>query len=203
MPANDVIGGLRWVRNLLGGRMPVEEGVVISNQSGNIFTGDPIKRVNDGTFIVAAGGDTSICGVCIGVKQYKTAAGVIQGGNYLPTGTTYSGAPSLDNPQASIIRFVPTRFQEFEIDMNTAETSLTTAQTSVGNNIDISVGTGSTTTGRSACVGANTSPGTGTANVRIRAVVQGPKNDVTAVNWKALVEFVEGTEPVPGSATGT
>jgi len=200
--ANDVTTGIRWVRNLLGGRMPIEEGVVISNQSGSIFTGDPVKRVSDGTFIVAAGGDTVIYGVCAGVKQYKTAAGVVQGGNYLPTGTTYTGAPNLENPQASIIRIIPTRFQEFEMDMNTAAATLTAAQDLVGNNCDVSVGTGSTTTGRSACVADNSSTGTGTANVRIREVVRTPKNDVTAANWKALVEFVEGNAASPTSATG-
>lgn len=202
--ANLVNGGLRWLRNRDGGKdMPVERGVVITAQSGAIFTGDPIKRVNDGTFIVAAGGDTTICGVCIGVEQYKNSSGQIVSGNYLPNATAYTGAPSLSNPQASIIRYVPAARQVFELDMNTAEASLTTAQTSVGNNIDVSVGTGSTITGRSACVGANTSPGTGTANVRIIGIVQSPDNDVTAVNWKAEVELVEGTEPAPGSATGT
>jgi hypothetical protein len=202
--ANLTVGGIRWVRNRDGGKdCPVERGVVITAQSGAIFTGDPVKRVNDGTFVVAAGGDTSISHVCIGVEQYKDSAGVIKGGSYLPNATAYSGAPSLSNPQASILRLVPVARQVFELDMNTAETSLTTAQTSVGNNIDVSVGTGSTTTGRSACVGANSSPGTGTANVRIIGIVQRPDNDVTAANWKAEVEFVEGTEPAPGSATGT
>lgn len=200
--ANDVIGGIRWVRNLYGGRMPVEEAVVISAGSGNIFTGDPIKPVSDGTVIVAAGGDTTIMGICIGVKQYKDAAGVIRSGNYLPTGTTYNGAPELTNPEASIIRYVPVRGQEFEIDCNTAAATETAAVDTYRNNADISVGTGSTTTGRSACVLANSSPGTATANVRIRGKALGPKNDVTAVNWKALIEFNELYSPGAVSTTG-
>lgn len=200
--ANDVVKGIRWVASSIGGRMPVEEGVVITAQSGAIFTGDPIKRVSDGTFIVAAGGDTTICGVCIGVKQYKTSAGRIESGNYLPNATAYDGAPTLDNPQASIIRYVPTLHQEFELDMNTAQATVTAAQGTVGNNFDISVGTGSTTTGRSACVGDNASPATTTANVRLKRIVLTPKNDVTAVNWKGIVEFVEGNHPSPTSATG-
>lgn len=200
--ANDVIGGIRWVRSLSGGRMPVEEGVAITAVSGNIFTGDPVKPVSDGTFVVAAGGDTTISHICIGVKQYKAADGTIRSGNYLPTGTAYNGAPVLSNPEASILRLVPVRGQEFEIDCNTAAATLTAAQDTVFNNADISVGSGNTTSGRSACVLANSSPGTATANCRIRGIAQGPKNDVTAVNWKALIEFNELYAPGAVSTTG-
>jgi len=201
--ANDVIGGIRWVRNLIGRGMPVEEAVVISAGSGNIFTGDPIKPVSDGTVIVAAGGDTTTIGICIGVKQYKGADGVVRsGGSFLPTGTTYTGAPSLDNPQASIIRYIPVKGQEFEIDMNTAMSTETAATDIYRNNVDFSVGSGSTSTGRSACVADNSSPGTGAANLRIRGKALGPKNDVTAVNWKALVEFNEFYNPGAITTTG-
>lgn len=188
--ANLTIGGFRWRKNKDGARSePRERGVVISNQTGGIFYGDVVKRVSDGTFIAAAAGDTTLYGICVGVERYKNSSSVITAGNYLPASTTYTGAPVLSNPQASVIYIVPLRGNVFEVDVDTAASTLTAAQDFVGNNADFAAGAGgSTTTGRSTHVLDGSGPGTGTAQFQILEIVQDPLNDVTAVRWKALVQ---------------
>lgn len=200
--ANTAMGGFRWARSKIGAKTePRERGVVITANSGAIFRGDAVKRVSDGTFIVCAAGD-AVYGIADGVERYKNSSSQIVSGNYLPDATAYSGTPTLDNPQASVIYIIPCRDQVFEVDVNTAATTLTTAQDLVGNNADLVATAGSTASGRSGFV-LNTASGsgTGTAQFQILEIVQMPGNDVTAVNWKALVQVNEGNEP-PFTATG-
>lgn len=200
--ANIATPGIFWAKNKDGGnKEPRERGVVITAQSGAIAAGDPVKRVNDGTFVVAAAGD-SFYGFCAGIERYKNSAGQIVSGNRVPTSTAYTGAPSLANEQATVIYITPARGQLFYADCDTAQTTLTTAQTLVGNNVDFVIGTSSATTGRSATVIDGTTFATTTAQARLVEIVQDPLNDVTAANWKGLIEINETTEPPIGTATG-
>ena len=206
--ANTAIGGFRWMRDRDGGsHQPIEERPVASAYGTGIFRGDVVKKVSDGTVAVCSAGDAAY-GVVQSCVRYKDGTGLIRSGSFLPASTSYSGAPSISNPQASIVAITPVRNQIFEVDMGTAAATITAAQSLVGNNCDYATGAGGdTTTGRGTYYGDNSSTGTATANIRILEVspwgMGYSQNDVTAVNWKALVEFNEGEEPVPGSATGT
>lgn len=202
--ANIQVGGFRWVRSRLGGNtMPVEEMPVASNNSTAIFTGDIVKRVSDGTVIVAAAGDATIAYVVVSCTRYKRSDGAIVAGNYLPASTTYTGAPSVSNPQASILELVPLQYQIFECDANTSAATETAAQDLVGNNANFVATAGNTSSGRSGFVLDTSSTGTSTDCWRILEIVRSPDNDVTSVNYKVRVTVNrDNADPIPGSATG-
>lgn len=203
--ANIAIGGARFVKRRAGSNLEgTEECPVASAYGTAIFRGDLVKRVSDGTIAAAAAGD-AIYGIADGAVRYKNSSGQVVAGNYLPASTTFTGAPSVTNPQASIVRVVPLGAGDvIEMDVDTVVASITAGQDLVGNNFDIVATAGSTTTGRSGYVVNNASGmGTSTAGLRLLEVVPNPLNDVTAVNWKGRFIVNESTEPAPGTATGT
>jgi hypothetical protein len=203
--ANIALGGARFIKRRGGGNLEGTEEMPVASAYGTaIFFGDLVKRVSDGTIAAAAAGD-AIYGIAAGAVRYKSASGVIQGGNYLPASTTFTGAPHISNPQASIVKVIPLfAYDVFEMDVDTAVASVTAAQDLVANNFDIVATAGSTTTGRSGYVVNNASGmGTSTAQIRMIAVSTDNLNDVTAVNWKAQFIVNESTEPTLGVATGT
>lgn len=203
--ANIQMGGARWIKRRGGSNLEGREECPVASAYGTgIFCGDLVKRVSDGTIAAAAAGD-AIYGIAAGAVRYKNSSGQIVAGNFLPASTSFTGAPSITNPQASIVMVIPlTTADIFEMDVDTAEATITAAQDRVGNNFDIVATAGSTTTGRSGYVVNDASgQGTGTAQIRLLEVVPDPLNDVTAVNWKGRFLLNEGTEPVPGTATGT
>ena len=68
---NRTIKGFRWIKgNSSSGTPAIEEGVVASAYATAIYEGVPVKRADDGTFQVAAAGDTNIYGICCGINQY-------------------------------------------------------------------------------------------------------------------------------------
>lgn len=206
--ANQQMGGFRWLRDRNGGsHQPIEERPVASAYGTGIFRGDVVKKVSDGTVAVCAAGDSAY-GVVQSCVRYLNTDGFVKAGSYLPASITYSGAPSISNPQASIVAITPVRNQLFEVDFGTLAASVTAAQALVGANCDFHTGAGgSTVTGRGTYYADNASPGTATANLRILEISPWgtgySQNDVTAAYWKGIVEFNEGEEPIPGSATGT
>lgn len=204
--ANIAIGGARWIKRRGGLNLEGREECPVASAYGTaIFLGDLVKRVSDGTIAAAAAGD-AVYGIAAGAIRYKSSAGVIGvAGNHLPASISFSGAPSITNPQASIVAVIPLcKDDVFEMDVDTLAATITAAQDLVGNNFDIVATAGSTTTGRSGYVVNNASgQGTGTAQIRLLEVVPDPLNDVTAVNWKGRFVINESTETVPGTATGT
>lgn len=203
--ANIQVGGARWLKRRAGGNLePREECPVASAYGTAIFCGDLVKRVSDGTIAAAAAGD-AVYGIAAGAVRYKNSSSQIVAGNHLPASTTFTGAPDLSNPQASIVAVIPLSVGDIiEMDVDTAVSTITAAQDLVGNNFDIVATAGSTTTGRSGYVvnGASGS-GTGTAQIRLNMISRDPLNDVTAANWKGQFIVNESTEPLPGTATGT
>ena len=202
--ANIALGGARFIKRRQGSNLEgTEEMPVASNNSTAIFCGDFVKRVNDGTVIVAAAGD-AIYGIAAGAVRYKSGSGAIVAGNHLPASTTYTGSSVLSNPQASIIKVIPLGSGDIiEMDVDTVVADVAAAQSLVGNNFDFVATAGSTASGRSGFVINNASGmGTATAQLRMNAVSTDPLNDVTAVNWKAQFIVNETTEPTLGVATG-
>lgn len=196
--ANTVIGGFRFYKTRNGSpHAHVEEFPVASGYATGIFRGDPVKRLSDGTIAIAAATNENILGIADGAVRYNGRA-IQANSNFLPASTTYTGAPDPSNENASIVRVVLGRDAIFEVDVNTAQASITAARGIVGNNADHAAGTGSTSTGRSAYVLDGAAPGTATAQWRI-IDISGHQiessNDVTLVNWKALVELNESNEP--------
>ena len=203
--ANIQIGGARFAKRRAGMNLEGREECAVASAYGTaIFFGDLVKRVSDGTIAAAAAGD-AVYGIAVGAVRYKNSSGQVVAGNYLPASTTFSGAPSITNPQASIVAVIPLGKEDvIEMDVDTAAASITAAQDLVGNNFDIVATAGSTSTGRSGYVVNNASGmGTGTAQLRLLEVVPSVDNDVTAVNWKGRFLVNESTEPAPGTATGT
>lgn len=201
--ANIQNGGARWVRSKYGANLEVvRDFPVASAYSTTIYSGDLVKRVNDGSIAAAAAGD-AVFGIARGAVRYKNAAGQIVSGNHLPASTTYSGSIDTDNPQASCVKVTLLAGAEFEMDVDTVVADRSAAQSLVGNNFDIVATAGSTSSGLSGYVVNNASGmGTATAQIRMTEVVKDPLNDVTAVNWKAIFEVNETTEPPIGTATG-
>ncbi|MSX03200.1 MAG: hypothetical protein F2813_08605 [Actinobacteria bacterium] len=204
--ANITDTGFKWVKGNTGAeRAPIEERPVVTTQSGAIFRGDCVKLVSDGTVIKCAAGD-AVYGVVTSIVRYKDTSGVIRSGNFLPDATVFSGAPSLSNPQASIVSLIPAAGQVFEADVDTSQATITAAQGIMGNNVNIVATTGSTTTGRSGHVidgGSTTTPATTSSlQWRLLEIVPDPLNDVTSANWKARVSINLGNQPNLGGTTG-
>lgn len=204
--ANIADTGFKWVKARNGAeRAPIEERPVASAQTGGIFKGDCVKLVSDGTVIACAAGD-AVYGVVTSVVRYKDSTGVVRSGNYLPASTSYSNAPGLANPQASIVALIPVVGQVFEVDVDTAVASITAAQDLMGNNANIVAGSGNTTSGRSGHLldgGSTTAPATtSTLQWRLLEVVPDPLNDVTSANWKARVTINKGNDPNVAGTTG-
>lgn len=204
--ANIALGGARFIKRGSGGGNleGTVEMLVASNNSTAIFRGDLVKRVNDGTVIVAAAGD-SIYGIADGAVRYKGSDGVIgKAGNHLPASTTYSGSAVFSNPQASVIKVIPLFFGDWlEMDVDTGAADAATAQGLVGNNFDFVATAGNTSSGRSGFVINGASGfGTATAQLRMMAITLDPLNDVTAANWKAQFVVNETNEPTLGTVTG-
>jgi hypothetical protein len=202
--ANNAIGGFRWRRNKFGQNIaPVVEFPVASAYGTGIFRGDPVKLVSDGTVAAAAVGDATF-GICIGAVRYKNSSGQIVAGNFLPASTSFSGAPDVSNPQASIVAIIPVQGQVFEIDMSAGQASITAARSFVNENFDVVAGAGTTASGRSGYTMDTTThnPATATLVWRCVDVSPDPANDVTAANWKALVVCNVGNDAFGSSTTG-
>lgn len=197
--ANTALGGFRWVKSRSGGvHPPIEVKPVANNYATAICRGDVLKLVSDGTVAVASAGDTVLYGVADGVEQMSVAAagGLIKG-NRVAANTTFSPT-TVGSPNETRVRVIPFYGQVFEVDVDTAQADIATAVGLIGNNADHVATAGNATSGRSGHVLSGTT-GTGTAGFRIIGIVGYPgnmlDNDVTAVNWKALVEVNESTDP--------
>jgi hypothetical protein len=168
-------GGLRWVGNRANpalGTPPVEERVVLTNNSNGIFAGDPVKEGTDGCMLQAAAGD-AFSHVMVSVKRYRGSDGILRPGAFLPAATTYTGTASKANPLATVILVIPVDGQVFETDVPTAAATQTAAEALIGQCVDVVVNAGSTITGQSGVTAdtvANFQNTTVSAQLRLRAV---------------------------------
>jgi len=124
-------GGFRWRSALQGNGRPrtfkkrvasaYQASVNPGSVSCDLFPGDPVKLVNDGTIALAAAGD-SIWGVIAGIVQWWDGY-VLQFTDRIPGGTTYGTVLE----RASIVEVYPVAGQIFEIDCDDAVTATTEA----------------------------------------------------------------------------
>lgn len=159
---------------------------VATNNTAGLFKGDPVKRVNDGSVVQAAAGD-SIFGIVAGAR-YKNAAGVMVESDYLPAATLWT----LDATRSIVYVIPATPFTIFEIDANDGTTITTIAGArSLGweNANHVFTTTGSTSTGLSGCqLNISGHATTNTLSWRIVDIAPYPSaNDVTQTLAKYLV----------------
>jgi hypothetical protein len=204
-------GGLRWVKSegASNSSPPIVIEVVATNYGTAIFKGDPVKKVNDGTWDLS-GATGVIDGVCDGVESYyEASSGTTRTGVFLPANTVYTGGSSKSNKLASLIRIIPSRGQIFEMDVGAGVADAATAQGHCHGNATMTATAGSTVNGRSGYViNASSFATTATHNVRIVSIPMygnsnPAMNDVTAANWKVNVKANLSSDTADGSTTGT
>ena len=144
IPNSTVRTGLRWERSMYAGgngNPPRVMGRVATGYDGDLggadihlMVGLAVKYVNDGTYAIAAAGD-SIAGVVEGIlPYYNSTLGAMQYGNYLPNQTAYSTNYSRES-QLVIIPVAGQLFRASCDDATTA-TSYSAYRTLIQNNID-------------------------------------------------------------------
>lgn len=164
--------GFRPVRHFSGGHIQYSEWPIASGYAANIFTGDVVKQISDGSIQVAAAGNTLVLGICMGVFYTDPNSKKPRWAPYWPTGTVAADAVAkvIDDPHVV-----------YSVQMNG---TFTTGM--VGENTDLDASTaGSTTSGLSG-MNVSSTTATTTKQFRIIGLVLDPTNAAGA-NAKVLV----------------
>ena len=176
--------GLKPV-NLIGGQvfagstrlMEIAEGYAT-----NIFYGDLVKRVSDGTIEKDTGTTTATpCGVFLGVQFTNASTGQVQQQQFYPASTAIKSGTQIfavvaDDPD--------TLFQVVSCSSGTTVAAI--GKSAIGNNIALIQNAGSTITGNSAvAIDEGTQDTTSSLPIRIIDVVRD-----TATGADAFVEFI-------------
>ncbi len=181
----DAPDGARVYGHLTGGVLRYAPAIhrILSTYNTSIFSGDFVKRVTDGTIEQAAATDR-ILGVFAGC-EFVDAAGNQQYSPYWPANQVATQI------KANVISDPTVLWQ--------IQSAGSTVEADIGELTDIVVGTGSTTSGRSA-MEANGTTGTGAAQLRIMGKVESPDND-WGTNVKLIVQVFEHEYAEHGQAT--
>ena len=154
-----------------------------------IFSGDPVKKVNDGTVSVSAAGE-AIYGIVAGV-HYLNSAGKYVDANYVPASISYT--PDRSRTIVDVIVAMPGVL--FKVCADAAIASVATARTYIDENCDhVATAAGNTGTGRSGFQLAIAGHQTATAQWRLADLLCGdddPTNDPTQANHYWIVEANE------------
>ena len=176
--------GLKPV-NLIGGQVFAGATRMMEIASGygtNIFYGDLVKRISDGTIELDNGTTTATpCGVFLGVSFTNASTGQIQQQQYYPASQAIKSGSKIfavvaDDPD--------TLFQVVSCSATTTVAGM--GISAIGNNIALIQNAGSTTTGNSAvAIDEGTQTTTNTLPIRIIDVVR-----ETATGADTFVEFI-------------
>ena len=176
--------GLKPV-NLIGGQVFAGSTRLMEIASGyatNIFYGDLVKRVSDGTIEKDIGTTTATpCGVFLGVSFTNASTGQVQQQQFYPASTAIKSGTQIfavvaDDPD--------TLFQVVSCSSTTTVAAM--GKSAIGNNIALIQNAGSTITGNSAvAIDEGTQDVTSTLPIRIIDVVRD-----TATGADAFVEFI-------------
>jgi hypothetical protein len=143
--ANIARYGFRWKYSQLDPNQaspPIERKRVASGYQAapsavnvNLWPGDPVKLVNDGTVALAAAGD-AIYGVIASIQPYFDGAKMVSGSS-LPGGTTYGSVLE----RQSFLNVIPVASQVFAVsaDDNTTATTEAGYNALIEENADISI----------------------------------------------------------------
>lgn len=154
--------GFRPHRHLTGGVIRADEYTIASAYATDIFSGDPVKAISDGTIQQAAAGDR-ILGIFGGV-QYVASDGSVEFRSYWPASTAIKAGTTAK----ALVYTDPNITYE-------VQSGGTPALTNNFNLADHVVGTGSTTTGQSGAYLSGTMS-TVDAGFRIHRIVDKPGN---------------------------
>ena len=176
--------GLKPV-NLIGGQVFAGSTRLMEIASGyatNIFYGDLVKRVSDGTVEKDTGTTTATpCGVFLGVQFTNASTGQVQQQQFYPASTAIKSGTQIfavvaDDPD--------TLFQVVSCSSGTTVAAI--GKSAIGNNIALIQNAGSTITGNSAvAIDEGTQDTTSSLPIRIIDVVRD-----TATGADAFVEFI-------------
>ena len=176
--------GLKPV-NLIGGQVFAGSTRLMEIASGyatDIFYGDLVKRVSDGTIEKDTGTTTATpCGVFLGVQFTNASTGQVQQQQFYPASTAIKSGTQIfavvaDDPD--------TLFQVVSCSSGTTVAAI--GKSALGNNIALIQNAGSTITGNSAvAIDEGTQDTTSTLPIRIIDVVRD-----TATGADAFVEFI-------------
>lgn len=167
---------------------------VAYNDTTKIYTGDPVKRINTGYVAqwTATTAVSQLAGIFMGCRYLSTAQGKMVRSAYWPGADLAVG----NDCYALVLPINPGSFQKFAIQTNATGAAFA----DIGLNYDITVGTGSTVTGRSGAV-LDISTGATTATLPFRLVglvgaggngSVGPGTEAGAYNWAIVVANVNG-----------
>jgi hypothetical protein len=157
--------------NLIGGQVfsgATRQMEIASGYATNIFYGDLVKRVSDGTIEKDTGTTTATpCGVFLGVSFTNASTGQIQQQQYYPASTSIKSGTKIfavvaDDPD--------TLFQVAVVSGTTVITGV--GISAIGNNATLVQNAGSTTTGDSKVALLDSTATTNTLPIRIIDVVR-------------------------------
>ena len=176
--------GLKPV-NLIGGQVfagATRQMQIASGYNTNIFYGDLVKRISDGTIEKDTGTTTATpCGIFLGVSFTNASTGQVQQQQFYPASQQIKSGTQIfavvaDDPD--------TLFQVVSCSSGTTVAAMGIA--AIGTNIELIQNSGSTTTGNSAvAINEGTQTTTSSLPIRIIDVVRD-----TATGTDSFVEFI-------------
>ena len=176
--------GLKPV-NLIGGQVfagATRQMQIASGYATNIFYGDLVKRISDGTIEKDTGTATATpCGIFLGVSFTNASTGQVQQQQFYPASQQIKSGTQIfavvaDDPD--------TLFQVVSCSSGTTVAAM--GISAIGNNIELIQNAGSTTTGNSAvAINEGTQTTTSSLPIRIIDVVRD-----TATGTDSFVEFI-------------
>ena len=176
--------GLKPV-NLIGGQVfagATRQMQIASGYATNIFYGDLVKRISDGTIEKDTGTTTATpCGIFLGVSFTNASTGQVQQQQFYPASQQIKSGTQIfavvaDDPD--------TLFQVVSCSSGTTVAAMGIA--AIGTNIELIQNSGSTTTGNSAvAINEGTQTTTSSLPIRIIDVVRD-----TATGTDSFVEFI-------------
>lgn len=107
--------------------------------TADLYVGDPVAWVNDGSVIRAAANSGAMYGVISAILQFRNSDGVlVRNGRYIPSGTTWTA-----DSERSMVMVIPAANAIFEGDADdgTSITTIAGARTCAGENVDHIFGT--------------------------------------------------------------
>jgi len=176
--------GLKPV-NLIGGQVFAGSTRLMEIASGyatNIFYGDLVKRVSDGTIEKDIGTTTATpCGVFLGVSFTNASTGQVQQQQFYPASTAIKSGTQI----FAVVADDPDTLFEV-VSCSSTTTVAAMGKSAIGNNIALIQNPGSTITGNSAvAIDEGTQDTTSSLPIRIIDVVRD-----TATGADAFVEFI-------------
>ena len=152
-------GGLRPYSSISGFSSHVtREFAIASGTSSDLFQGDIVKLVNDGTVVaMSAAGDTPVVGVFVGCSYTNSEGTPVYSNKYTDTITA----------EDIVANVIVDPFQLYSVQIANSDADTTLTRTAIGLNYDVEFNAGDSTSGLSGMVLDSGVTGiTGAANLR-------------------------------------